>query len=87
MHKNMVTLNNFVSITDIRQNATTYINDLERSWDKIIFRNNKPTAVLVDFGRYERLTNNLSNIEELDWSNEVIWTKNHNDFISLLKNA
>lgn len=79
--------NNFVSITDIRQNATTYINDLKKSWDKIIFRNNKPTAVLVDFNRYEKLTRNLSNIEELEWSNEVIWTKDHNDFISLLKNA
>jgi len=83
----MTLINNFVSITDIRQNATTYINELKNTGDTIIFRNNKPTAVLIDFARYEKLTSKISNIEELEWSNEVIWTKDHNDFISLLKQA
>ena len=30
-NKNMSISNNFVSITDIRQNATSYINDLKKS--------------------------------------------------------
>ena len=27
----------------------------------------------------------MINIEKLEWSNEVLWIKDHKDFISLLK--
>ena len=83
----MITYDNVISITDIRQNATNCIKELKKTWDKIIFKNNKPTAVLVDFNKYEKLVNSNSSIEELEWSSEIIWTKEHEEFIWLLKAA
>ena len=78
----------FISITDMRKNATCYIDSLASTWDKIIFKNNKPTAVLVDFNRYENMLNDENNnIEPLYWSEEVIKSKDHEDFISLLRSA
>ena len=80
---------NFISITDMRQNATNCIKDLSTSWDKIIFKNNKPTAVLVDFQRYEKMFRRDSsvNIESLFWSEEVLWTSEHEELISIMRSA
>ncbi len=44
----------------------------------------KPVKVLVTF--LDKNVNN-SNIEPLYWSNEVLGTKDHEDFISLLRKA
>ncbi len=47
----------FVSITELRQDATNIINELKDTWDQIVLVNNKPKAVLVDFDEYEQLSN------------------------------
>ena len=46
---------NYLSITDLRQNATKCIQDLTKTKEKIIFINNKPQAVLIDFDQYEKI--------------------------------
>jgi len=43
----------------------------------------KSTKILITFLDKE----NKWNIEPLHWSSEVLWTKDHKDFISLLKSA
>ncbi len=45
----------YLSITELRQNATKCIHDLASTKEKIIFINNKPQAVLVDFNQYEKM--------------------------------
>lgn len=47
----------FISITDLRKNASTYVWWISKSWEKIIFVNNKPKAVLIDFDIYDKLVN------------------------------
>lgn len=44
----------FISITDLRKNASTYIWWIVSWWEKIIFVNNKPRAVLIDFELYDK---------------------------------
>lgn len=53
----------FISITDLRKNATKYISNLWKNWEKIIFINNKPMAVLLDFDEYEKLIQNEDKID------------------------
>lgn len=43
------------------------------------------TKVLITFLNEEE--DNNTNIETLIWSEEVLWTKDHNDFIEILKSA
>ncbi len=47
---------NFVSITDLRQSATKIITWLKKTWDQIIFINNKPSAVLISYEEYQEMT-------------------------------
>jgi len=49
----------YISITELRQNATQCIQDLQKIKEKIIFINNKPQAVLIDFDQYEKIKNLL----------------------------
>lgn len=49
----------YLSITELRQNATQCIQDLQKTKEKIIFINNKPQAVLIDFDQYEKIKNLL----------------------------
>jgi len=49
----------YISITELRQNATQCIQDLQKTKEKIIFINNKPQAVLIDFDQYEKIKNLL----------------------------
>jgi prevent-host-death family protein len=84
----MTYVDKFISITDIRKNASFYINNIKETWDKIIFVNNKPKAVLIDIANYEDfLKKEDIKFEWLSWSEEIIWTKQHNDLISLMKKA
>ncbi len=85
----MYTSSSFISITDIRKNISWVIDKLPFQKEKVIFRNNKPTAVLVDFAFYEKLQNNNFKIkcEDIEWSEEFIWTKQHNELLSLMKSA
>jgi len=81
----------FVSITDVRKNFSSIIDILKEEKQKVIFRNNKPTAVLLDFNFYEKLQqlnkdNNII-VEELEWSEEFIWTPQHKELLSLMKSA
>jgi len=76
----------FVSITDIRKNTSFVIDWLKKDKEKIIFKNNKPTAILIDFKYYEELyKNNSIDIEPVIWSEEFIWTDKHKKLISLMK--
>lgn len=78
----------FISITDMRKNASQYIGSLSTTGEKWIFVNNKPRAVLMDIAAYERLLGNDDLVfETLEWSDEMLQTKEHRDFISLLRNA
>ncbi len=78
----------FISITDVRKNISSVIDKLPEDKHKIIFRNNRPIAVLVDFYYFEKmLKQNDVIIEELDWSEEFIWTNQHKELLSLMKSA
>lgn len=69
----MFTDENVISITDIRQNATSCIDKLPQTGDKIIFKNNKPQAALVDFQRYKKMLEKInSDIEPLYGSEELV---------------
>jgi len=75
----------FVSVSQVRKDISSYIKNLKTSWEKIVFVNNKPKAVLLDFDKYEQLLNQKNNVTPLEWSEEVLWTKDHDDFISLIR--
>lgn len=84
----MYTSSDFISVTDIRKNISWVMTLLRKDKEKIIFKNNKPTAVLVDFSFYEQLhKNNNLDIEPIYWSNAFIWTKDHKKLMSLMKDA
>jgi PHD/YefM family antitoxin component YafN of YafNO toxin-antitoxin module len=51
----MYSSSSFISITDVRKNFSGVIDTLPKEKQKVIFRNNKPTAVLVDFYYFEQL--------------------------------
>ena len=84
----MSIVDKFVSITDVRRNASFYINNINKNWEKIILVNNKPKAVLIDIKIYEQLIekNNIE-FESLEWSSETLWTKEHNTLLSLMRKA
>lgn len=48
--------NKIISITDLRQSATTIIKDLKNTGDQVVFINNKPSAVLISYDDYQKLT-------------------------------
>ena len=48
-------MSNFISITDLRQWATKIINTLPDTGDQIVFVNNKPKAVLIDYDEYQEM--------------------------------
>ena len=45
----------FVSIAELKQDATNIIKELKETRNQIVLVNNKPKAVLVDFAEYEQL--------------------------------
>ncbi len=47
---------NFISVTDMRKDISQIMEALKIDKQKIIFKNNKPTAVLVDFEMFEKIT-------------------------------
>lgn len=51
----MTIADKFISITDIRKNASFYINNIGSTGERLIFVNNKPKAVLIDIKVYENL--------------------------------
>lgn len=51
-----------VSITDLKRNASWLIKSLKKEWNKVIFINNKPVALLVDIDNF-----NLSIDEPFDF--------------------
>ncbi len=83
----MTIIDNFISITDIRKKASFYINNISKNWDKIIFVNNKPKAVLIDIEKYDKLLNNNIEFSWLIWSQEVIWTEEYNNLLTLMRKA
>ncbi len=86
----MYTSDSFISITEARKNLSVIIDSLGEKWEKIIFRNNKPTAVLIDFKIYENIKNNdieISEISWVKWSEDFINTKEHNELLSLMESA
>ena len=46
----------FVSITDLRQSASSIIKGLKNTGDQVVFINNKPSAVLMSYEDYIELT-------------------------------
>jgi len=83
----MTIIDNFISITDIRKKASFYINNIKSGWDKIIFVNNKPKAVLIDIEKYDKLLNNNIEFSWLIWSQEFIWTEEHSNLLTLMRKA
>ncbi len=47
---------NIISITDLRQTATSIIKWLKKTGDQVVFINNKPSAVLISYEEYQKLT-------------------------------
>jgi len=45
--------NQCVSITDLKRNASALIKSLKKDWNKIIFLNNKPVAILADINNFD----------------------------------
>lgn len=41
-----------ISVTDLKQNANTYIKNIQEP--KVIFVNNKPKAVIIEFDQYQK---------------------------------
>ena len=41
-----------ISITELKRNASAVIKTLKKDWNKIIFVNNKPIAVLSDIDNF-----------------------------------
>lgn len=41
-----------ISVSELRKNMSTYINEVQQNKPKIIFSNNKPVAVLVSVDEY-----------------------------------
>lgn len=84
----MTFVDNFISITDIRKKASFYINNIEKTGNKIIFVNNKPKAVLIDIKMYESLLNKSDiEFESILWSAEVLWSEEHENLLSLMRKA
>ena len=85
----MTITDRFVSITDIRKNASFYINNISSTGERLIFVNNKPKAVLIDIKMYEELLQKSNNIEfePLIWSEEMLGMKEHAMLISLMRDA
>jgi len=42
-----------VSITELKRNASWLIKSLKKDWNKIIFVNNKPVAILADINNFD----------------------------------
>lgn len=85
---NMTFVDNFISITDIRKKASFYINNISKTWNKIIFVNNKPKAVLIDIKIYESLLNKSDiEFESMSWSAEALETEDYKNLLSLMKKA
>lgn len=48
----MVEVFNSVSVTELAQNCSKYINDISEKKEIIIIKHNKPQAILVDYDFY-----------------------------------
>ncbi|MDD5213801.1 MAG: type II toxin-antitoxin system Phd/YefM family antitoxin [Candidatus Gracilibacteria bacterium] len=84
----MTFVDNFISITDIRKKASFYINNIEKTGNKIIFVNNKPKAVLIDIKMYESLLNKSDiEFESILGSAEVLGSEEHENLLSLMRKA
>lgn len=64
----MITSDQCVSVTELRNGIKAYLNDLDNSY-KIVFVNNKPKAALVSMEFFEKLMK-LPRLIELD-PNEI----------------
>ena len=86
---NIMIKDKFISITDIRKNASSYISNIKKTWNKIIFVNNKPKAMLIDIDEYEKLIAKKIDLkfEPIKWSEEILTEEEHTNFIDLLRNA
>jgi hypothetical protein len=42
-----------ISVTDLKKDTSKHIQSLKKDWSKIIFKNNKPVAVLVDIANFD----------------------------------
>ena len=69
----------FISITDLRKNASSYVWWIAKTWEKIIFVNNKPKAVLIDFDIYDKMIQN----DKIDLYEVYEWTLSKDDIDEL----
>jgi hypothetical protein len=77
-----------ISVTDIRKNASFYINNIGTTGERLIFVNNKPKAVLIDIHIYEELLKSRDiEFEPLTWSGEISTSKEHINLLELMRNA
>jgi prevent-host-death family protein len=84
----MIIADKFISITDIRKNASLYINNISTTGERLILVNNKPKAVLIDITIYEELLEKRNiEFESMTGSDEVLGTKEHKSLLSLMKTA
>lgn len=58
----MLALQNLVSVTEVKNHTTAYIDRAREGETLIVLKNNKPQAAIVDVQRAER----LGNLEELE---------------------
>ena len=45
----------FISISDLSHSATSIIKWLKETWDQIVLIDNKPSAVIIDYDKYQEM--------------------------------
>ncbi|MCH2188853.1 type II toxin-antitoxin system Phd/YefM family antitoxin [Candidatus Gracilibacteria bacterium] len=83
----MYSSSDFISVTDVRKDISHLIASLKQDKQKIIFKNNKPTAVLIDFELYEKFTQSGNKVTPLEGSEDFVGTQMHNDMLDLMRSA
>ena len=49
----LILIDQCVAVTELKRNASGLIKSLKKNWNKIIFVNNKPVAVLSDIDDFD----------------------------------
>lgn len=58
--------NDIVSSSELVKNFSKFRDEVKKKSKMIIFKNNKPDMVLVDFDEYEKLLTNLEILEDMN---------------------
>lgn len=58
--------NDIVSSSELVKNFSKFRDEVKKKSKMIVFKNNKPDMVLVDFDEYEKLLTNLEILEDMN---------------------